>query len=125
MSRASTPARAIVCAGAEETEYLRAGSGPVVLLLTADYDRPAALRLMALWSADCLVIAPKPPRSPHPASFDSWLRDLTDGLGITPASIVADTQFISAARRFAERDDPRIEHVIRATVVERAGCSRE
>ena len=50
--RAGSPARALVCVGAEETEYLRAGCGAVVVLLTAEYDGPAALELVARLAAE-------------------------------------------------------------------------
>ena len=107
-ARAGSPARALVCVGAEETEYLRAGCGAVVVLLTAEYDGPAALELIALLSAAFLVIAPRVPRA---VAFNVWLANLLDGLGFARASIVAETAFTADVLRFATDDDARVHRV--------------
>lgn len=107
-ARAGSPARALVCVGAEETEYLRAGCGAVVVLLTGEYDGPAALELIALLSGAFLVIAPRVPRG---TGLSDWLSRVMDGLGLVCASIVAETPFIVDVLRFAADDEARVHRV--------------
>jgi hypothetical protein len=71
---------AVVRAGATETEYVRAGRGSPVLLLTRR--TPAALLedpLFASLAAEFSVIVPALPGAGVPAG--KWVRDLMDGLG--------------------------------------------
>jgi hypothetical protein len=107
-TRAGSPARAFVCVGAEETEYLRAGCGAVVVLLIAEFDDPAALALIALLSADFLVISPRIPRG---VVFANWLSNLMDGLGFARVSIVAETPFVADVLRLAVEDEARVHRV--------------
>jgi hypothetical protein len=107
-ARAGSPARALVCIGDDETEYLRAGCGAVVVLLTREYDGPATLELIALLSAGFLVIAPRVPRG---TAFSGWLSNLMDGLGFVRASIVAETPFVAEVLRFAVEDEARVHRV--------------
>jgi hypothetical protein len=107
-TRAGSPARAFVCVGAEETEYLRAGCGAVVVLLTAEFDNPAALALIALLSAGFLVISPRIPRG---VVFANWLSNVMDGLGFARVSIVAETPFVAEVLRFAADDEARVHRV--------------
>jgi len=107
-TRAGSPARAFVCVGAEETEYLRAGCGAVVVLLTAEFNNPAALELIALLSASFLVICPRIPRG---VAFADWLSNVMDGLGFARVSIVAETTFVTDVLRLAAEDEARVHRV--------------
>jgi len=106
--RAGSPARAVVWAGGARTEYLRAGSGTVVLLLVGEYDGPGALELIELISSAFLVIAPSVPRG---VAFASWLSNVMDGLGIASACVVAETTFFADAERFAAAAEGRVRRV--------------
>ena len=105
-----SPTRAVVSDGPTETWYLRAGTGPAVLLLSADAGaREALLRALA---AQGRVTAPEPPswlvdgRAPPGAeTVATWLRGFLDGTGITPAAIVADPSFATAAHDLALAED--------------------
>ncbi|MFL5619273.1 MAG: hypothetical protein ACJ79A_12880 [Gemmatimonadaceae bacterium] len=107
-ARAGESARAVVWAGGVRTEYLRAGSGAVVVLLLGEYDGPRAMELIELISSAFLVIAPSVPRG---VAFASWLSDLMDGLGIASACIVAATTFFAEAERFAAAEEGRVHRV--------------
>jgi hypothetical protein len=107
-ARAGAPVRAAVWAGGEETRYLRAGCGAVMLLLMNEYDGPAALEVIAMLSTAYLVIAP---RMPGGRRLGGWLANVMDGLGITSASIAAESAFVDEARRFAEQEDGRVRRV--------------
>ncbi len=90
------PARAAVQCGGVETEYLRVGSGPPVLVLEAAL--AAAVLGDALpprWQAHRIVLPVRITRSPGvgdgpPAglSLATWLRGLIDGLGLPTLVIV-------------------------------------
>jgi len=107
-ARAGSPARALLCVGEEETEYLRAGCGAVLVLLTGEYDGPTALELIALLSAAFVVIAPRVPRG---IAISDWLVNLIDGLGFARVSIVAETPFVAEVLRFAADDEARVHRV--------------
>ena len=106
--RADSPARGVVWADGARTEYLRAGSGAVVLLLTGEYDGPGVLELIELLSSAFLVIAPSVPRG---VAFASWLSNVMDGLGIASACVVAETTFFAEAERFAAGAEGRVHRV--------------
>ena len=107
-TRAGEPARAVVWAGGVRTEYLRAGSGAVVLLLVGEHDGPAALELIEMISSAFLVIAPGVPSG---VAFASWLSNVMDGLGIASACVVAETTFFDEAERFAASAEGRVHRV--------------
>jgi hypothetical protein len=106
--RADAPARGVVWADGARTEYLRAGSGAVVLLLMGEYDGPGAIELIALLSSAFLVIAPSVPRG---VAFASWLSNVMDGLGIASACVVAETTFFAEAERYAAEVEGRVHRV--------------
>ena len=108
-ARADSPARAVVWAGEVRTEYLRAGSGAVVLLLMGEYDGPGAMELIELLSSAFLAIAPSVPRG---AAFASWLSNVMDGLGIASAQIMAETTFFAEAEQFAAGAEGRVQRVV-------------
>lgn len=107
-ARAGVPTRAVVCAGGEQTEYLRAGSGAVVVLLSREHDGPQTMELIASLSTEFLVIAPKLPRG---GDFGNWLSGVMDGLGIALTTIAAETAFITDVLRFAAAEDGRVQRV--------------
>jgi len=107
-ARANSPARAVVWAGGMRTEYLRAGSGTVVLLLVGEYDGPGAMEIIEQLSSAFLVIAPSVPRG---VPFASWLSNVMDGLGIASACVVAETTFFAEAERFAAGAEGRVHRV--------------
>ncbi len=108
---------AVVQAGATETHYRRAGSGPAVLLLfPGGADDPPAARLFARLALRFRVIAPRPPASVRatarfaggdPAPVADWLRDLIDGLGLVRPGLVVCHAFAPAALAFSRTDPDR------------------
>ena len=106
--RADSTARAVVWAGGVRTEYLRAGSGAVVVLLVGEHDGPGAMEIIELLSSAFLVIAPSVPRG---VPFASWLSNVMDGLGIASACVVAETTFFAEAERFAAGAEGRVHRV--------------
>jgi len=106
--RADSVARAVVWAGGVRTEYLRAGSGAVVLVLVDEHDGPGAMEIIELLSSAFLVIAPSVPGD---VAFPSWLSNVMDGLGIASACVVAETTFFAEAERFAAVAEGRVHRV--------------
>jgi pimeloyl-ACP methyl ester carboxylesterase len=114
---AASAIEAVVHAGATETHYRRAGSGPVVLLLfPGGADDPPAACLFARLARRFRVIAPRPPASVRaaarfaegdPAPVADWLRDLIDGLGLVRPGLVACHAFGPAALAFSRTDPDR------------------
>lgn len=106
---------AVVQAGATETHYRRAGSGPAILLLfPGGADDPPAARLFARLARRFRVIAPRPPADVAPADSDdtdpplsAWLRDLIDGLGLVRPGLVVCHAFGPAALAFSRMDPDR------------------
>jgi len=108
---------AVVQAGATETHYRRAGSGPAVLLLfPGGADDPPAARLFARLARRFRVIAPRPPASVRaaacfaggdPTPVADWLRDLIDGLGLVRPGLVVCHAFGPAALAFSRTDPGR------------------
>jgi hypothetical protein len=108
IARAGSPARAVVWVGGQETSYLRAGCGAVLLLLVAEYDGPGALELIALLSTTYLVIAPQVPQH---GVLGSWLANVMDGLGIATASVAAESAFVGDLLRLADECDGRVKGI--------------
>ena len=103
--------RAVVCAGDQETEYLRAGRGDVVVLLLEEHDGRGALELIAMLSAAFLVIVPRVPRQIDEETLGTWLSNVADGLGIGQFSIVAESPFIVGAMQFSTTGDDRVRRL--------------
>jgi hypothetical protein len=110
LARAREPARAIVCAGGEETPYLRAGRGDVVVLLMTQYDGAWAQELIGVLSAKLLVIAPRVPAMEVEGAFGSWLSNVLDGLGIAQVSIAAEASFTADVLQFVAAEEARVHH---------------
>jgi len=109
--------RATVYAGACATDYVRAGHGATVLLLTR---QRAEHPLFGALASAFRVIAPELPR--HAAGlegeadslppFASWLRDFLDGLGIERVCLVVDELFALDALRFCLAEPTRVDCIV-------------
>jgi pimeloyl-ACP methyl ester carboxylesterase len=113
----ASPAKASVHAGGTTTNYLRAGSGDVVVLLGESFSDPEIDPLVAvLASAHRVVIpelaCPKRANGTPAVAFSSWLRSFLDGLGVTQASIVARDGTALAALAFALTDADRVSRLV-------------
>jgi hypothetical protein len=102
-----------VWAGGHATSYLRAGCGAAIVLLMADYDGPAALELITLFSMAHLVIAPS---VPHDVALPGWLASLLEGLGLSSVRVVAEGTFIDDVRMLAREDAILVREVVESKV---------
>ena len=121
----TSPARALVDAGAICTPYLRAGVGAPLVLLGAREEAAGASPLLVRLSARFRVVAPEPgawcggaPNGDAPGhegavpSFAAWLRGFLDGLGIQQASIVAREELALRALSFSLTDPLRVDRLV-------------
>lgn len=93
--------RAGVRAGGTLTDYLCAGTGPPVILLTAAHCRRAArLRLLLVLARGCRSYAPQLPGS-DPKDFPVWLAGFLDGLGLGAVGLVVTWQLAPTAMAHA------------------------
>jgi len=106
--RGGAPALASVTAGGVDTEYLRCGRGPALVLLTERGDGAWTGGVVQELSRDFLVLAP---RRPPGVTFADWLAGFLDGLGITRATIVAEGSELAPALAFADADSLRVARV--------------
>ena len=102
------PVLASVTVGGVDTEYLRCGRGPALILLTERGDEAWTGGVVQELSRDFLVLAP---RRPTGISFAEWLAGFLDGLGITRATIVAEGSELAPALAFADADSLRVARV--------------
>jgi hypothetical protein len=100
----------VVRAGSSDTTYIRAGSGPCVLLLVTDVDSPLALVLVESLSTRFRVVAPV--TRPADSDFSLWLTPFLDGLGIASASLIAHEGIAAHAIAFALLEPGRIDRVV-------------
>ena len=84
---AGTTARAVVHAGGRDTEYLRAGRGPAVVLVSADLESDDVLRTVRVLATAFLVIAAAPALA-NAAELSHWLRGFLEGLGLTDPHVI-------------------------------------
>lgn len=107
---------AVVLTGSTETHYRRAGSGPLVLLLSGTGGEISGGQLFRELSEQFRVIAPRMPAAAGegsiPLALSSWLRDLIDGLGLVRPHLVAEEAFGIAALRFAMVDPERVGRLV-------------
>lgn len=109
--------RASVCAGGTTTNYLRAGSGDVVLLLGASFVTPELDPLIGLLAYTHRVVVPELSSAEAPdgksrVAFSSRLRSFLDGLGFDEVSIVARDDVALAALAFALTDTDRVRRLV-------------
>ncbi len=114
----AAPARAALTVGSVETEYVRCGSGPPVLVLApalaAEVERgriPEAFRAHRLivptrTTIDALAM----PASGAP--FARWLRGMIDGLGLDQLTVVVSHALADEVRRFSAANPGEIVDVI-------------
>ena len=86
ITRAVTPARAMVCAHGVDTTYLRAGRGDAIVLVANDLEAQDVQDLMQELARQFLVIAAAP--TPAQGQIANWLRDFLEGLGLTGAHVL-------------------------------------
>lgn len=116
MATDSTLVRASVHAGGTTTNYFRAGSGDVVVLLDyafADVSRDSLLDALATTHR---VIVPEisGPGDAEVATIAraAWLRSFLDGLGVDDVSIVARDECALTALAYALTDFERVRSVV-------------
>lgn len=104
--------RAAVRAGANVTEYTRAGAGrPVLLLLRREGSDPAyPTEIMTAISSQFRVVAPE--RIPDGSEFGNWLSSFLDGLGLDAISIVTEDEFGVPVFGFALLEPARVHRVV-------------
>jgi pimeloyl-ACP methyl ester carboxylesterase len=107
--------RATAYAGTTVTDYVRAGNGAVVLLLTRQQARHP---LFAVLASAFRVIAPDRPRYTSADAdacvsppFASWLRDFLDGLGVARVILLADDAFALEALDFCAAEPTRVDGI--------------
>ncbi len=104
--------RAAVRAGANVTEYTRAGAGrPVLLLLQRQGDEPGyPTEILTAIASQFRVIAPE--RIPGGTEFGDWLSSFLDGLGLDAISIVTEDEFGVPVFGFALLEPARVHRVV-------------
>ena len=79
--------RAVVHACDMETTYLRSGSGPALVLVTAELDQSDVIEMMTALSREFLVLTAAPALH-DAASLSRWLREFLECLGVADAHVV-------------------------------------
>ena len=87
LAPACTTARAVVHACGCDTEYLRAGRGPAVVLVTADIDSDEVVRTVKLLATGFRVIAAAPVVGSM-GELHVWLRGFLEGLGLSDPHVI-------------------------------------
>lgn len=116
--------RARVHIGTTEIAYLRAGKGPVAVLLgcTEGDVVPApdggptppstASPLLAALSAAFRVIVPLIPPPREQEEGERWIQGLIDGLGLDRPALVVDSRLAPLVNGFVRRDPQRVGVVV-------------
>jgi hypothetical protein len=86
-ARAGPPARAVVHAAGIDTEYLRAGRGDAIVIVTDDLEAIEVAELMAQLDRHYLVLAAAPDLS-NRAALGVWLNGFLEGLGVPRAHLL-------------------------------------
>lgn len=116
--------RATVTVGDMETGYLRAGSGPALLLvLPASQTIGSSTtgggtfdRLVDALSPHCRVFVPD---ADSALPFATWLRGFMDGLGLDSASLLTDDGVGADALDFARTHPERVERIVIVRIEDR------
>jgi hypothetical protein len=82
-----TAARAVVHAGGRGTEYVRAGRGPALVLVSADLDSADVIATVKMLAAGFLVFAAAPALT-APEELHPWLLGFLEGLGVARAHLM-------------------------------------
>jgi pimeloyl-ACP methyl ester carboxylesterase len=115
-----TIVEAEVHAGSARTPYLRAGSGPAVVLLHGSAEGVGVWVPWMSWlGARFCVLAPALPEwktgddrfEPRACPAD-WLRDFLDGLGVESVRMLARGDSIGIAARFADAYPERVSDFV-------------
>src|SRR5262245_16823276 len=101
-------ARAWVDDGLRQTEYVRAGAGHTVVLLSNPAGETAAAAIFRELARTCRVI--RPVLNVDLDDFPTWFSGFLDALGLGHTSLLALDGYALAALHFALADD-RIERV--------------
>lgn len=113
--------RASLCVGAVVTEYLRAGTGPAVLILEPWL--AAAVREGAVpgeWRSHRLIVPmhatlealAAPANGGASTAFNAWLRGFIDGLGLSELNVVVTPALEGEVRRFAAEHPDEIARIV-------------
>lgn len=121
-------ARAALTVGTVETEYLRCGSGRPVLVLDPRLTAAIAASEVPLELRDRRLIAPlrttiealatpvsavgAASAAASAAAFDSWLRGMIDGLGLSDLTVLVVPSLEADVRRFVAANPGEIAQVI-------------
>lgn len=102
--------RAWVHDGVRQIEYVRAGTGPtVVMLFDSAVDEVERDGVFAQLTRTCRVI--QPDWNPGAEDLTDWLAGFLDALGVARVSVVASDQQALSALRFALTDADRVERI--------------
>ena len=110
----SAAMKATLSAGSVDTEYLRCGSGRVVVALVAPALRE---RLLDALAPHCRVIMPlaTTPAAHRSPSFSTWLRDFLEGIGASSAALVVTDPACADAIEFAREHEAGLERLVLIT----------
>jgi hypothetical protein len=100
--------------GQARIRYLRAGEGPVVLLLRASRGGPGddLGDTFHLLTAEHRVVAPVEPPPGRRAEAERWLRDVVEGLGLRSPEVLADAALAPLLSRFVRRNVGLVGRVV-------------
>ncbi|HEX6313412.1 MAG TPA: hypothetical protein VFZ73_01075 [Gemmatimonadaceae bacterium] len=80
------PARAAVCTGGVETEYIRMGRGEPIVMVVADLDAVEVTEMTARLAMHYMVLVAAPRLDP--GQIAGWMRDFLEGLGLAQAHLM-------------------------------------
>jgi hypothetical protein len=86
-ARPGHPVRAVVHAAGIDTEYLRAGRGDAIVIVTDEIDAADVAALMAQLDGRYLVFAAAPALADR-AALGVWLNGFLEGLGVPSAHLL-------------------------------------
>jgi hypothetical protein len=80
------PARAVVCTGGVETEYIRAGRGEPIVMVVPDLDGVEGPEMIARLATQYTVLVAAPRL--ELTEIAGWMRDFLEGLGLAQAHLM-------------------------------------
>ena len=97
--------------GEHVTRYVRRGSGPSVVLLSAESESTPMWRSLVEWlGSNYRITIPQAPSDG--AGRTEWLRGFIEGLGLSAFILVASAEFRAAALDLATADDPTVHKLV-------------